>query len=77
VKEAFFTAVKGFFIPLQPGVSGLGPECPGNLEFPAPSPDTPLPLNPASRFSRNLVFVEIWKVSYVINVSLSSINTLD
>jgi hypothetical protein len=65
------------FIPLQPGVSGLGLECPGNPECPAPTPDTPLPLNPASIFSRNLVFVKIWKVSYVINVSLSSINTLD
>jgi hypothetical protein len=44
------------FIPLQPEVSGLGPECRGNPECPAPTPDTPLPLNPASRFSRNLVF---------------------
>jgi hypothetical protein len=72
-----FSLQSKVFIPLQPGVSRLGPECPGNPECPAPTPDTSLPLRPASRFSRNLVFEQIWKVPYVINVSLSSINTLD
>jgi hypothetical protein len=54
VKDAFFTVVKGFIL-LQPGVSGLGPECPENPDSSAPTPDTPLPLNPMSRFSKNLV----------------------
>jgi hypothetical protein len=37
VKDAFSPRSK-VFIPLQPGVSGLGPECPGNPECPAPNP---------------------------------------
>jgi hypothetical protein len=49
-----FTAVKPYIL-LKPRVSGLGPDYPGNPECPASTPDTPLPLNPASRFSRNLI----------------------
>jgi hypothetical protein len=43
------------YIPLKPGVSGSGPDYPGNPECPTSTPDTPLPLNTASRFSRNLI----------------------
>jgi hypothetical protein len=43
------------YILLKPGVSGSGPDYPGNPECPASTPDTPLPLNPVSRFSRNLI----------------------
>jgi hypothetical protein len=46
-----FTAVNNLLY----SVSGLGPESPGNPECPASTPDTPLPLNPVSRFSRNLI----------------------
>jgi hypothetical protein len=76
VKDRFSPWSKAF-IPLKPGVSGLGPESPENPECPAPTPDTPLPLKPASRFFEEFDFEWIWKVAYVINVSLSSINTLD
>jgi hypothetical protein len=76
VKGNLFTAVKDIYtfttrslrarsgISGKPGVSG-------------PNPGDSAPLNPASRFSRNLIFVEIWKIACVIYVSLSGINTLD
>jgi hypothetical protein len=75
-KQGFSPRSKAFIL-LQPGVSGPSPEYPGNPECPAPTPDTPLPLNPASRIFKEFDFEWIWKVAYVINVSLSSINTLD
>jgi hypothetical protein len=54
VKQEIFTAVKAFYT-FKTGVSGSGPEYSGNPECLAPTPDTPLPLKPASRFSRNLI----------------------
>jgi hypothetical protein len=54
VKQGFSPRSKPFIL-LKPGVSGLGPESPENPECSAPTPDTPLPLKPASRFSRNLI----------------------
>jgi hypothetical protein len=42
-----------------------------------PNPGYSAPLKPASRFFEEFDFERIWKVAYVINVSLSSINTLD
>jgi hypothetical protein len=46
---------KKVFIPLQPGLSGPGPEYPGNPDIPGKIPEIPLPLSPASRFARNLI----------------------
>jgi hypothetical protein len=65
-RKTTFSPRSKVFIPLQPGVSGPGPEYPGNPEFPGPTSEIPLPLRPASRFSRNLILVEIWKIACVI-----------
>jgi hypothetical protein len=43
------------YIPLKPGVSGSGPDYPGNPECPALTPDTPLPRTQRADFSRNLI----------------------
>jgi hypothetical protein len=53
--EKRFSPRSNFIYFLKPGVSRLGPDYPGNPECPFSTPDTPLPLNPASRFSRNLI----------------------
>jgi hypothetical protein len=76
VKEGFFTAVKGIYtfttrslrarsgISGKPGVSG-------------PNPRDSAPPESSQQIFKEFDFVEIWKIAYVIYVSLISINTLD
>jgi hypothetical protein len=75
VKEDFFTAVKGIYtfttrslrarsrISGKPGVSG-------------PNTGDSAPLESSEQIFKEFDFVEIWNISYVIYVSLSSIKTL-
>jgi hypothetical protein len=65
------------FIILKPGVSGSGPEYPGNPECPAPNSGYSAPPEASEQIFEEFDFEWIWKVAYVITVSLSSINTLD
>jgi hypothetical protein len=76
VKQEIFTAVKAFYtfktrslrvrsgVSGKPGVSGL-------------NPGYSAPPEPSEQIFKEFDFEWIWKVAYVTNVSLSSINTLD
>jgi hypothetical protein len=71
-----FTAVKVFYtfktrsLRARSGVSGIPGVSGPNLRYSAP-PET------SEQIFEEFDFEWIWKVAYVINVSLSSINTLD
>jgi hypothetical protein len=71
-----FTAVKTFYtfktrsLRARSGVSGKPGESGLNPGYSAPP-------EPSEQIFKEFDFEWIWKVAYVINVSLSSINTLD
>jgi hypothetical protein len=75
VKQGIFTAVKTFYtfktqsLRARSGVSGKPGESGLNPGYSA-SPE------PSEQIFKEFDFEWIWKVAYVINVSLSSINTL-
>jgi hypothetical protein len=69
VKQGFSPRSKPF-IPLKPGVFGKPRESGLNPRYFAPP-------EPSKQIFKEFDFEWIWKVAYVINVSLSNINTLD
>jgi hypothetical protein len=76
LKQRFFTAVKTLYtfktrsLRVRSGVSGK----PG---VSGPNPGYSAPPEASEQIFEEFDFEWIWKVAYVINVSLSSINTLD
>jgi hypothetical protein len=76
VKQGIFTAVKAFYtfktrsLRVRSGVSGK----PG---VSVPNPGYSASPEASEQIFKEFDFEWIWKVAYVINVSLSSINTLD
>jgi hypothetical protein len=76
VKQGFFTTVKAFYtfktrsLRVRSRVSGK----PGESDL---NPGYSAPPEPSEQIFKEFDIEWIWKVAYVINVSLSSINTLD
>jgi hypothetical protein len=76
VKQEIFTAVKVFYtfktqsLRVRSGLSGKSGVSDPNPGYSAPS-------ETSEQIFEEFDFEWIWKVAYVINVSLSSINTLD
>jgi hypothetical protein len=71
-----FTAVKGFYTLKTRSLRARSGES-GKPGVSGPNPGYSAPLESSEQIFKEFDFEWIWKDAYVINVSLSSINTLD